>query len=78
MPWRDEALCAQVDLDLFFPEKGEGNRDAKRVCRTCPVQTACLEEALLADVEGIWGGLSQKERRHLQRAARRTAQRAAS
>jgi WhiB family redox-sensing transcriptional regulator len=66
--WQDRALCAQTDPEAFFPEKGGSTREAKRVCTTCPVRTECLEYALASDERfGIWGGLSERERRRLKR-----------
>lgn len=68
--WQDDALCAQTDPEAFFPEKGGSTREAKRVCQTCPVRAQCLEYALEHDERfGIWGGLSERERRRLRRAA---------
>jgi WhiB family redox-sensing transcriptional regulator len=68
--WQDRALCAQTDPEAFFPEKGGSTREAKRVCRSCEVRTECLEYALEHDERfGIWGGLSERERRRLKRAA---------
>lgn len=68
--WQDRALCAQTDPEAFFPEKGGSTREAKRVCRTCDVRTECLEYALQHDERfGIWGGLSERERRRLKRQA---------
>ena len=65
-----EALCAQTDPEAFFPEKGGSTREAKRVCQSCTVRTECLEYALAQDERfGIWGGLSERERRKLKRAA---------
>ena len=57
-----QVLCAQVDLDLFFPHKGSAAREARAVCALCPVQTACLEVACALGVEGIWGGTTVKQR----------------
>ncbi len=68
--WQDRALCAQTDPEAFFPEKGGSTREAKRVCRSCEVRTECLEYALEHDERfGIWGGLSERERRRLKREA---------
>lgn len=65
-PWMLEGLCAQVDPDLWFPEKGGTTGDAKRICMKCPVRADCLEYALAHDERfGIWGGLSERERRAL-------------
>jgi WhiB family redox-sensing transcriptional regulator len=68
--WRDRALCAEVDGEIFYPEKGGSTREAKKVCRSCEVQAECLEYALEHDERfGIWGGLSERERRRLKREA---------
>jgi WhiB family redox-sensing transcriptional regulator len=68
LAWQDRALCAQTDPEAFFPEKGGSTREAKKVCRTCEVQSECLEYALEHDERfGIWGGLSERERRRLKR-----------
>ena len=65
-----QALCAQTDPEAFFPEKGGSTREAKRVCRGCEVRAECLEYALEHDERfGIWGGLSERERRRLKREA---------
>lgn len=64
--WVHQALCAQTDLDMFHPEKGASNRDAKAVCSRCPVQRPCLRWAVDTDQHrGILGGTSPKERHHL-------------
>ena len=66
--WQDRALCAQTDPEAFFPEKGGSTREAKRICQGCEVKSECLEYALLKDERfGIWGGLSERERRRLKR-----------
>jgi WhiB family transcriptional regulator, redox-sensing transcriptional regulator len=68
--WQDRALCAQTDPEAFFPEKGGSTREAKRVCRSCEVRAECLDYALEHDERfGIWGGLSERERRRLKRQA---------
>jgi WhiB family transcriptional regulator, redox-sensing transcriptional regulator len=70
LAWQDYALCAQTDPEAFFPEKGGSTRDAKKVCRACPVRAECLEYALEHDERfGIWGGMSERERRRLKREA---------
>ncbi|MGY2066061.1 WhiB family transcriptional regulator [Blastococcus sp. SYSU DS0619] len=64
--WRLDALCAETDPEAFFPDKGGSTREAKRVCTGCPVRAQCLEFALTNDERfGIWGGLSERERRRL-------------
>lgn len=66
--WQERALCAQTDPEAFFPEKGGSTREAKRICMGCEVRTECLEYALANDERfGIWGGLSERERRRLKR-----------
>jgi WhiB family transcriptional regulator, redox-sensing transcriptional regulator len=68
--WQDRALCAQTDPEAFFPEKGGSTREAKKVCLTCDVRGDCLEYALMNDERfGIWGGLSERERRKLKKRA---------
>ena len=64
--WRLDALCAETDPEAFFPEKGGSTREAKRVCSGCSVRAECLEFALANDERfGIWGGLSERERRRV-------------
>ena len=66
--WQEEALCAQTDPEAFFPEKGGSTREAKRICVGCQVKAECLEYALGHDERfGIWGGLSERERRRIRR-----------
>ncbi|AEI11634.1 transcription factor WhiB [Cellulomonas gilvus ATCC 13127] len=68
MGWQERALCAQTDPEAFFPEKGGSTREAKKVCTGCDVRAECLEYALANDERfGIWGGLSERERRKLKR-----------
>ncbi len=68
--WQERALCAQTDPEAFFPEKGGSTREAKKVCVGCEVRSQCLEYALANDERfGIWGGLSERERRRLKKQA---------
>ena len=68
--WQERGLCAQTDPEAFFPEKGGSTREAKKVCLTCDVRQQCLEYALAHDERfGIWGGLSERERRKLKKRA---------
>lgn len=70
LAWQTEALCAQTDPEAFFPEKGGSTRDAKKVCSSCTVRADCLEYALKNDERfGIWGGMSERERRRLRKRA---------
>jgi WhiB family redox-sensing transcriptional regulator len=69
MNWRDRALCAETDPELFFPEKGHNAAKARRVCFRCPVRVPCQEAALNGESMwngidvGIWGGLTASERK---------------
>jgi WhiB family redox-sensing transcriptional regulator len=72
--WRDSALCAQTDPELWFPEPGVNATTAKLICSWCPVREACLAEALdRNEQDGVWGGLSPEERRRLRRRQREAA-----
>jgi len=64
LDWQADGLCSQVGGDGWFPDKGGATRDAKAVCARCPVRDACLEYALATEQRfGIWGGMSERERR---------------
>ncbi|MEU4673953.1 WhiB family transcriptional regulator [Amycolatopsis sp. NPDC023774] len=77
--WQERALCAQTDPEAFFPEKGGSTREAKRICLGCEVKDECLEAALAHDERfGIWGGLSERERRKLKNRAKAQAAAAAA
>lgn len=68
LAWQADALCAQTDLEAFFPEKGGSTSIAKRACMACEVRVECLDYALENDERfGIWGGMSERERRKLQK-----------
>lgn len=70
LAWQSDSLCAQTDPEAFFPEKGGSTRDAKRICTSCEVKARCLDYALENDERfGIWGGLSERERRKLRKQA---------
>lgn len=67
----EEAICAQTDPELFFPNKGESDktRQAIAVCMGCPVRRACLDEALAEEGRaaashrfGVRGGRSPRQR----------------
>jgi WhiB family redox-sensing transcriptional regulator len=79
--WRDRAACRGTDPGLFFPERGEPADPARQVCARCPVRQPCLACALDNGItHGVWGGLTERERRVLraprQRASRRERDRA--
>ena len=67
---RNGRCAPQTDPEAFFPEKGGSTREAKKVCLSCDVRGECLEYALAHDERfGIWGGLSERERRRLKKSA---------
>ncbi|HZX99034.1 MAG TPA: WhiB family transcriptional regulator [Dermatophilaceae bacterium] len=71
MTWRDRAACLGEDPELFFPDGNTGPallqlEAAKAVCRRCEVVEACLRFAIESGQDaGVWGGLSEDERRAL-------------
>lgn len=66
--WQESGLCRQTDPEAFFPDKGGSSRTAKAMCARCPVTAECLEYALARDERfGIWGGLSERERRAIKK-----------
>jgi WhiB family redox-sensing transcriptional regulator len=70
LAWMDDALCAQVDPDLFFPPYRAAHiaRAARRVCAACPAAEPCRRYALTdPDLDGIWGATTPDERRRLRR-----------
>lgn len=85
MDWRHRARCRTetVDLDTFFPVGSGGPAlaqitEAKAICARCPVAAACLNWALDNGVDaGVWGGLTEDERRALKRRHARTHARTA-
>lgn len=66
--WQDQALCDGMDPAIFFPERGESNARAKRICARCPVRGECLVTAIhdephgKMERHGTAGGLSAAER----------------
>lgn len=83
MDWRHRAICRDEDPELFFPVGTSGPAllqiaEAKTVCRRCPVVTECLTWALESGQDaGVWGGMSEDERRALKRRTRTRAARSA-
>lgn len=73
--WRSRARCRGVDPLVFHPVSDEDDaEDAKAVCALCPVREACLEYAIAArEKDGVWGGLTARERRRVIRQRRRSA-----
>lgn len=69
--WWDQARCQGIPIDVFFPERGHDTRPAKNICNTCTVADRCLAYAEANNLKfGVWGGLSERERRN--RRTRRT------
>lgn len=77
MDWRSRAACLGVDPELFFPIGNTGPAvtqvaEAKRVCHACTVREVCLQWAMENHQDsGVWGGLSEEERRSMKRRAAR-------
>lgn len=66
--WRAAGLCARTDPDLWFSPGAVEHREAKRICRDCPVRSQCLQYAMETPVDhGVWGGLTERERRRYRR-----------
>lgn len=73
-PWMADGICSTTDPESFFPEKGGSTKAAKRICNggpnsaACPVRDLCLQYALDREERfGIWGGVSERERRRIKR-----------
>jgi WhiB family redox-sensing transcriptional regulator len=83
MDWRHDAICRDEDPELFFPVGTSGPAlmqiaEAKTVCRRCPVTEQCLAWALESGQDaGVWGGMSEDERRALKRRGARPRARTA-
>ncbi|MCA2229147.1 WhiB family transcriptional regulator [Nonomuraea sp. NPDC052129] len=84
MDWRHRAACRDVDPELFFPIGNTGPalmqiEEAKQVCRSCSAVDLCLKWALESGQDaGVWGGLSEDERRALKRRSARARARASA
>ena len=83
MDWRHEAACRGEDPEVFFPVGNTGPalaqiEEAKKICQRCPVKEPCLAWALESGQDaGVWGGLSEDERRAMKRRAARNRARQA-
>lgn len=64
MTWQEQALCRQVDPELFFPDKGEwiSSLIARKICASCPVIQRCHAAAVRNGEYGVWGGTTEKQR----------------
>lgn len=69
--WMAQALCAEIDPELWYPDPGDSHAAAQAVavCRTCPVRADCLDYAMATEVQGgrhgVWGGLTPTARNRL-------------
>ena len=74
--WMQDALCREVDLDVFFPDRGQPSTQAREICARCFVTDECLEWALAYEsgsrgtatsyaLNGIYGGRSPKQRKKI-------------
>lgn len=62
--WAAKAMCKGTDPDKFFPERGGSTREARQICRSCPVCDECREFAVKKNEKyGVWGDTVEKERR---------------
>jgi WhiB family redox-sensing transcriptional regulator len=76
LSWREFARCRGVDPEVFYPvsDDDEAAEEAKSICAACPVREPCLEFALeTREKNGVWGGLTERERRRVLRRRRKTA-----
>lgn len=66
--WRNFAACRGMSVDLFYPHRGDNATGdaAKAVCDGCPVARFCAHYGL-REHWGVWGGMSEKQRRRLRR-----------
>lgn len=72
--WRQRSACRGLDPDIFYPSSDEEAEEAKAVCADCPVKQVCLEHALAhRERDGVWGGLTERERRRALRQRRKSA-----
>lgn len=70
LQWMNDALCAEIGVEPFFPEANENPRQAINTCNRCEARMKCLDYALALPFNpaGIWGGTTERERRDLRRA----------
>lgn len=72
--WRQRSACRGLDPEIFYPAADEEADEAKAICGICPVRQMCLEHALMArEREGVWGGLTERERRRVIRQRQKSA-----
>jgi WhiB family redox-sensing transcriptional regulator len=74
LAWRNFGRCRGLDPEIFYPSAEDEGLEAKAICAVCPVRETCLDWALESREKiGVWGGLTEKERRRILRRRRRTA-----
>jgi len=74
--WRSVGLCRGSDTMVFYPPSEDDSlaEEAKTICAMCAVRKPCLEFALnTREKHGVWGGLTERERRRVLRQRRRSA-----
>lgn len=70
--WHQHAACRGQGWEPWFPGRGQASEPAKAICAGCAVRDDCLAASLAlppTEVSGIWGGVSERQRRHLRRSA---------
>ena len=68
--WQEQARCAEIGTDLWFPELGDPGRAAKAICAECPVAAQCLQYAIDNGIsDGIWGGVAGRRLAEMRRNA---------
>lgn len=74
LDWQEAAKCKGRNSEIFYPQRGVPTASAKSLCKDCRVKQECLEYAIVHDERfGIWGGLSERERKKVIRERRRMA-----
>ena len=68
--WRRQGKCRKIDPEVFYPPDGLGVAQAQAICATCPVVDACAEWGIAHEEYGVWGGLSERQRRRIRRQRR--------
>jgi WhiB family redox-sensing transcriptional regulator len=72
--WRQKSACRGLDPEVFYPPSDEDAEEAKAVCALCSVRQMCLEHAIVQrEHDGVWGGLTERERRRLLRQRQKSA-----
>lgn len=68
MTWQSQGLCVGEDQEIWFPSNDTDAETAKQICRVCPVKSECRDFAIRhREPHGVWGGLSETDRRRLKR-----------